>query len=165
MDDVQSSERKCSDPRDYVFGVLGIAGDAVARQIQVYYEVSLIKLFTHVAMLFLVSSGLGVPSRCQLDVLEESEEGALWYLNKSAELPEVFKFPSWVPMWHRIMPKQFNIVANSEPEDLNYHAPKHFPLDLMLQFLIFCSVFLQGAVVDCAYKLKNWASKNYLDHH
>ena len=66
-------------------------------------------------------------------------------------------------MWHRIMPKPFNSMANSEPEDLNYHASKKLPPDPILQFLISGSVFLHGAVVNYAYKLKNWPSKKHLD--
>ena len=64
MMDVQSSGRKCLNPRDYVFGVLGMAGDTAARQVNINYEESIAKLFMQVATLLLEPSGLAVLSYC-----------------------------------------------------------------------------------------------------
>lgn len=59
---------KCTDPRDYVFGMMGMTEDEISRRVTVDYEKSTLRtLFIHVAKLLLVSYGLKVFRHCFLE--------------------------------------------------------------------------------------------------
>lgn len=79
-----ASNRLCTDPRDHVYGTLGLASPAVARLIQPQYtaEVSTVFMNAFLAM-------LGHTSR--LDALQDCS------LKQSSPRPSYL--PSWVPDW------------------------------------------------------------------
>lgn len=57
--------RKASDPRDHVFGLLGVAQDQVAKDIRVDYQKSALQLFTEVAAKMISRYGLSTLSYCR----------------------------------------------------------------------------------------------------
>ncbi|KAK4494885.1 hypothetical protein PRZ48_014241 [Zasmidium cellare] len=78
-----SRERKCSDPRDHIYGIMSIAGPALSRHIMPDYTKDTAKLFQEVAEIYVETTNrLDLIACCDLS------------------LPNPRHLASWVPDWH-----------------------------------------------------------------
>lgn len=97
--------RNCSDPRDRIYGLLGIAQDAIARQIRIDYNKSVATLYTEVAKMLISHHGLDVLAYCQIPINSAQEcvpstSGHVEYSTYTEEVQHPNLEPSWVPNWH-----------------------------------------------------------------
>ncbi|RYP58983.1 hypothetical protein DL769_008735 [Monosporascus sp. CRB-8-3] len=71
--DTQGSRRECTNPQDYIYGILGLVDQEMASRIPVNYEKSIVEVMTTVAKLILAANGSNVMAFCQLSMDDEQQ--------------------------------------------------------------------------------------------
>ncbi|KAG6999552.1 hypothetical protein G7Y79_00034g069750 [Physcia stellaris] len=166
---------KCTDPRDYVFGMLGMTEDAIAKRITVDYEKSTVRtVFMHVAKLSLETYGLKVFSHCFLEpqpgltstvedryIKDDAAEAVKSHSSKETHqqvlgtdpshpdsITTSFRIPSWVPRWSNSRSQ-----LESTTQDLDGKPFKGASLSLpdvkpLLEFGSHDTLLLKGVFLD-----------------
>ena len=96
--------RTCSDARDHIFGLLGIAQDEIAVRIRADYRKSVITIYTEVAEMLISRYGLEIlvycqiPPGCAAEFVSGTRRGHE-YSTCTEEINQPDSYPSWVPQW------------------------------------------------------------------
>jgi hypothetical protein len=82
----KDQDRQCTDPRDKIYGLLGLASDTVHFRVEADYEKNVVQAYTHVARKLIMNGYMDMLSWCQKpdDPNLEPKE-------------EMNGLPSWVP--------------------------------------------------------------------
>lgn len=81
---------KCTDPRDYIYGTLGLLSESIVLALRPDYSKSLEEIFQDVVLRHIDTSG-------SLDILEACGDDAADYEHSFS--PGDINLPSWVPDW------------------------------------------------------------------
>ena len=164
---------RCTDPRDYVFGMLGMTDDEIAKGITVDYEKSTVRtLFMHVARLLLEAYGFEVFSHCFLepqagltptvDDQYPKDEAAEVLMSPSSKLapgvepsrPDLsvtsFRIPSWVPTWSNSRSQLESKALIQNPDGKPFGGASMGLVDVkpLLQFGSHDTLLLKGILLD-----------------
>lgn len=96
-----------SDPRDYIFSLLGLFSPSVSLSITPNYSVSVKDLFTTVAK-YILRESVGLRILCSVESPKHLEEES---------------FPSWVPDW-RASPESLRNVLHDRNPMSGYRATR-----------------------------------------
>lgn len=103
---------KMSDPRDYIFSLLGLFSPSVSLSLSLNYSISVKDLFTAVAKHIIRASG-EIRILCSVESPKHVDSEA---------------FPSWVPDWRASSESLQNVLHNRNPRS-RYRATRESVLD------------------------------------
>lgn len=104
LERASGQNRTCTDARDHVFGLLGIAQDSSVTRIRTDYHKSVVTVYTEVAKVLILRYGLDVLAYCHIPNDCAGESGSrtgkvLEYSTHRGETQTSNSYPSWVPQW------------------------------------------------------------------
>jgi len=118
---MMTRESQCSDPRDKVYGILGISNTDAREAITVDYLKSSKQLFMEV-MTFLIFENLG------LGILSRSP--GVYYYDKLEENPEFQDWPTWLPIFNETSKFRISnpyLIRESHSRCAVYKASRDLP--------------------------------------
>lgn len=145
MANAQKQALQCTDPRDYVYGMLGVADDELVKGVTVDYQNSTTRtVFTEIAKLFLKKYGLDVLRYCRPDATREEH------------------LPSWVPAWNHGS-DNLEIDGTKEVEERlsRFRASAGFSRsDSVLRIGSNDTLTLSGVIIDEIVEFLEWPDRN-----
>jgi hypothetical protein len=147
-----SSSRRCTDPRDHVYGMLGLASPSISSLIKPQYASDVSAVFVDALLAILQTSN-------RLDTLEDCA------LRPGIARPS--QLPSWVPNWTVPIEEQAGVInslysgSSTSGAQATFHAPDMLEVCGVLCDRISC---VRGPVSkdnnDALSSIRSWAPQN-----
>ena len=131
--------RKATNPRDHIYGLLGIANDAIAERVEIDYQKNPMTLYTEIAGALIGTYGLDILSYCQPSISLETP-------SKSDVSSD--EWPSWVPLWHKGAPKPFHKSTSLSPLRPGFSASKNISVTVQPRVYNQSSLICTGVLLD-----------------
>lgn len=130
---------KATNPRDHIYGLLGVANDAIAKRVKIDYQKNPVVLYTEIAEALITTYGLDILSYCQANI---SQENSL-QINSSSDV-----WPSWVPLWHMGASMAFHKSTSLSPQRPSFNASRNVHITSQPRVVKKSSLMCTGILLD-----------------